>query len=76
MNEFPDVICHLTLLDETHFERSGCANKQNMRYWSEPTVNELHVKPLHTHRVRLRCGISTFDITDYSSRLKLAVLLL
>jgi hypothetical protein len=52
MNEPPDVICYLIISDEANFELSGCVNKQNIWYWSEAHPYELHLKPLHSQRVR------------------------
>jgi hypothetical protein len=53
---------HLILPDEAHFELSGCVNKQNSRYWSEANPNELHLQPLHSHRVTVLPGIPAFGI--------------
>jgi hypothetical protein len=53
---------HLIMPDEAHFELSGCVNKQNTRYWSEANPNELHLQPLHSHRVTVLFGISAFGI--------------
>ncbi|KAJ4428588.1 hypothetical protein ANN_24632 [Periplaneta americana] len=43
--------------DETHFELSGSVNKRNMRYWRAQNSRELHMKPLHSQKVTVWCGM-------------------
>ena len=61
MNERPYIIRRL-MSDDGHFELSACANKQNVRNWSEANLNELHMKQLHSQRVTAWSGISAFGI--------------
>jgi hypothetical protein len=60
VQEEPDVIRRM-MSDEAHFELSGCVNKQNMRYWSDNNPQLLE-KPLHSSKVTVWCGVSTFGI--------------
>jgi hypothetical protein len=62
VNENPDIVKTLIMLDESHFELSGHVNKQNMRYWSETNRQQLHEGPLHSARVTAWCGISASRI--------------
>jgi hypothetical protein len=47
-NENPGVIRHLKMLDEAHFELSGCVNTQSVRYWSEANWHEVRVKQIQS----------------------------
>lgn len=47
---------------ETYFRISGCVNKLNMRYWPVTNPRELHVKLLHSHKVR--CAIFADNVID------------
>ena len=49
--------------DEAQFYFSGCVNKQNMRYWSETNLREIHERPLHPDRVTVWCTVSRVGIT-------------
>ena len=48
--------------DEAHFHLSGCVNKQNICYWSETNLREVHERPLHLDRVTVWCAISRVGI--------------
>jgi hypothetical protein len=62
LNERPDIIRHLIMSDEAHFDLFGCVNRQNLRYWSESNPNELIGKPLHSPTVTVPSGISACGI--------------
>jgi hypothetical protein len=44
--------------DEAHFHLSGCVKKQNFRYWTDANPRQLHERPLHSERVKVR----SFDV--------------
>ena len=47
----------LTLSDEAHFERNGCVNKQNIRFWAEQNPKETTEISFHSERVTVWCGV-------------------
>jgi hypothetical protein len=56
-----DIIILMT--NETYFHLSDCVNKQNFRYWSEESPQQLHPHSLHSGRVPLWCGVANFGVT-------------
>jgi hypothetical protein len=58
----PYIIRRLIMSDESQFKLSACVNKQNVRNWSEANPNGLHMKQIHSQRVRVWSGISAFGI--------------
>jgi hypothetical protein len=56
------VLDDLIISDEAHFHLSGYVNKQNFRYWSDNNPLQLRTKPLHSEKVTIWCGVSTFAV--------------
>ncbi|KAJ4437679.1 hypothetical protein ANN_17824 [Periplaneta americana] len=48
--------------DEAHFHLSGSVNKQNFRNWAEENPKEINMRPLHSERVTVWCGVAQFGI--------------
>jgi hypothetical protein len=59
VNEHSDIFRQVIMSDEAHFELPDCVNKQN-RSGADP--NELHVKPLHSHKGRVWSEVLAFGI--------------
>jgi hypothetical protein len=62
MDTLPQFLPHLITSDEAHFHLSGYVNKQNFRYWAEENPRLLHQSPLHSQKVTVWCGLSSFGI--------------
>lgn len=62
LNENPNVLSKLIMSDEAHFHLSGYVNKQNFRYWSAEQPMQMHEQPLHSQKVTVWCGVSSFGI--------------
>jgi len=62
LRQNPQMLHTILMSDEAHFELWGSVNKQNMRYWSDGNPHELHIKPLHSSRVTVWCGVASFGI--------------
>jgi len=56
------VINTLLMTDEAHFHLSGYVNKQNYRYWAHENPQQLHQRPLHSERLTVWCGITSFGV--------------
>lgn len=48
--------------DEAHFHLCGVVNKQNYRFWASEQPSLLHKTPLHSAKVTVWCGITSFGI--------------
>jgi hypothetical protein len=48
--------------DEAHFHSSGCVNKENFCYWIEENPQRLRLRPLHSARVTVWCGVANFGV--------------
>ena len=58
----PAIVDNLLMTDEAHFLLSGSVNKQNCRFWGTENPRKLHQKALHSPKLTVWCGISTFGI--------------
>lgn len=58
----PQFLSHFIMSDEAHFHLSGYVNKQNFRYWAQENPRLLHQHPLHSEKVTVWCGVSSFGI--------------
>lgn len=47
---------------EAHFHLSMYVNKQDFRYWAEENPRLPHQSPLHSQKVTVWCGLSSFGI--------------
>jgi len=56
------VISTLLMTDAAHFHLSGYVNKQNYRYWAPENPQQLHQRPLHSERLTVWCGITSFGV--------------
>jgi hypothetical protein len=61
-NNDEGVLDVLIMLHEAHFHSSGYINKQNFRYLSDNNPMQLHEKPLHSEKVTIWHGVSTFSV--------------
>jgi len=62
INQNQELVNNLLMSDEANFHLSGSVNKQNFYYWSATNPIELHERPLHSSKVTVWCGISSFGI--------------
>ena len=56
------VINTVLMTDGAQFHLLGYVNKQNYRYWAPENPQELHQCPLHSKRLTLWCGITSFGV--------------
>jgi len=54
----------LLMTNEAHFHFSANVNKQNYRYWAPENPQDLYQRPLHSERLTILCGISSFGVLD------------
>jgi hypothetical protein len=62
MDILPQFLPNLITLDEAHFHLSGYVNKQIFRHWAEDNPRLLHQTLLHSQKVTVWCGLSSFGI--------------
>jgi len=56
------VINTLLKTDEAYVHLLGYVNKQNYRYWAPENTQQLHQRPLHSERLTVWCGITSFGV--------------
>ena len=56
------VINTVLTTDEACFHLSGYVNKQNYHYWAPENPQELNQHPLHSERLTVWCGITSFAV--------------
>ena len=62
LEDDPQLIHNLWMIDEAHFHLSGYVNKQNFRYWAAANPHQLHERPLHSAKITVWCVISSSGI--------------
>jgi len=54
----------ILMSDEAHFHSLGTVNKQNFYYWADSNPQQLHLCPVHSPQVTVRCRVASFGIVD------------